>query len=250
MSWLTRKKDFHSDTMTYDQYMRPMRAKWGLIGSLRKKFYAAQKAGDRKRMLEIGDDLAAWRDSEDRLREMIYTVAQYGCPPAVFWPVWLKWWSGVDLTGFWRTSLPNIFKFKGGLKQALKYFDEDQRAFYDTLPEAITVYRGCDRSHLDGVSWTTDFETAVYFQTGGRYGRPPDPIVATATIRKCDIFYCCDSRNEKEIVCKPAQIDKVEKIDAKRVARIMKKRARRQAKAWAVLTKKAEKMRQQKQEAA
>jgi len=72
----------------------------------------------------------------------------------------------------------------------------------------VTVYCGCDREHIDGVAWTTSKKVAGYFATGGRYGRPDDPVIVTGKIKKCspDFFFLRGESGEQEIVCDPKVI--------------------------------------------
>ena len=72
----------------------------------------------------------------------------------------------------------------------------------------MTVYRGCDALLVHGVSWTANRAAAAYFATGGRYGRPRDPVIVTGQIDKwsSDFYYCSEhggDDTEAEIVCSP-----------------------------------------------
>ena len=82
---------------------------------------------------------------------------------------------------------------------------DEAKAMYDSLPDLMTVYRGCDESLKDGVSWTTIRKVAGYFAAGGRYGRPSLPVILTGRIEKYSpyFYYCDDTRSESEIVCSP-----------------------------------------------
>jgi hypothetical protein len=86
----------------------------------------------------------------------------------------------------------------------------EAKARFDSLPDVVTVYRGCDEAFRDGVSWTTDREVAERFAAGGRYGRPSRPVIVTGRIEKYSphFYYCDDTRCESEIVCTPTIVDK------------------------------------------
>ena len=72
------------------------------------------------------------------------------------------------------------------------------------LPELLTVYRGGDRSRIDGgISWTTDREVALGFAGGHRGIRFRSPAIATGTIAKAYIFAAINDRSEQEIICTP-----------------------------------------------
>jgi hypothetical protein len=36
------------------------------------------------------------------------------------------------------------------------FWNNEQKGFYGALPEVVTIYRGCSRERMRGVSWTTD----------------------------------------------------------------------------------------------
>ena len=90
------------------------------------------------------------------------------------------------------------------------FLAEADPEFYDSLPETLTVYRGADRSCIEaGVSWTTDRHVAEGFARGHRLLFNPDPVVATATVRKSEIFAATNGRQESEILCLP-DIERIE----------------------------------------
>jgi len=126
-------------------------------------------------------------------------------PPEIFWPLWLFNWSHIDYCADLHWDVYDVLKRKGS---AQPYLDDDSMARFLALPKMVTVYRGCDREYVDGVAWTTSKKVAGYFATGGRYGRPIDPVIATGKIGKCspDFFFPNGDRNEQEIVCYPKVI--------------------------------------------
>ena len=167
----------------------------------------AKKLGDKDRIVRAAKKLLPRCSSEQRLEWMIRAVADQ--PPEIFWLAWLHHWPHVDYIGEYQRDLPGIFRCHGS---ALPHMSDEARAMFDSLPDVVTVYRGCDEQFKDGVSWTTDREeVAPYFAAGGRYGRPSRPVIVTGHIEKYSphFYYCDDTRDEAEIVCTPT-IDKVE----------------------------------------
>ena len=52
--------------------------------------------------------------------------------------------------------------FKAADKQIL--MDKDEYEAYQMLPNTVDIYRGiASKSNLNGISWTTNFETAKWF---------------------------------------------------------------------------------------
>jgi hypothetical protein len=85
--------------------------------------------------------------------------------------------------------------------------DLEEGDFFYSLPDRITVYRGASRSRIDGaISWTTDIEVAQRFAHGHRGIAVPDPVVATGTINKFDVFLATNERQESEILGLPRDV--------------------------------------------
>jgi hypothetical protein len=67
----------------------------------------------------------------------------------------------------------------------------EDRAFFDSLPDRLTVYRGCAGISIDhaaaGVCWTTKREVAEWFALRTADITKPEPILLSARIAKADI---------------------------------------------------------------
>jgi len=186
-----------------DELARNIRYRAAHVGSRCAELKRAKASSNDERLRKAINDVTILCDSEARLKRLIF--ATHDVKPEIFWPAWFGWWPAVDFSAEFHDILPDLFYSKG---LALPYFNEAQRARYDVLPDEITVYRGCDVSFTEGVSWTTDRKVAEYFAGGGRYGRPDWPVIVTGTIdKRCfNFFFCCDDRNEAEIICRPVEI--------------------------------------------
>jgi hypothetical protein len=131
----------------------------------------------------------------------------------VFWHVLMQEWSRCDASWPVQARLGRLMAQHGRVDHLL-YCIGDNFIFWDELPEKLTVYRGADRSRIEGgISWTTRIETAEFFAAGGRGYRFLDPVIATGVIAKKSVYFVCDDRSESEIVCLP-KITKIERFDA------------------------------------
>ena len=91
------------------------------------------------------------------------------------------------------------------------FMDSDERAAYAALPPRITVWRGCGSvQSAIGLSWTTDRAVAERFAeyaVGGRrryFGMVGTaPLLATANVRKSDVFAVKLGRDEHEVIVLP-----------------------------------------------
>jgi len=101
--------------------------------------------------------------------------------------------------------LSTLRQRKGELSP-IGFMDPADRAFYDALPDRVTVFRGCGRRRVRALPWTTDRECAAYFARGGRFAPPPDPVIACGEIAKTNLFFVSTDREECEVVLDPYSV--------------------------------------------
>jgi hypothetical protein len=148
-------------------------------------------------------------NSDERIAELVPFLAEAGLTDEQFWRIFLAIWPMCDAAYDWNHLLAELFEMHGPCPLGLL----PDREFYDSLPKMLTVYRGADRSCVEeGISWTADRRVAEGFARGHRFIFNPDPVVATATIRKSEIFAAINDRNESEILCLPPDIEWIEAI--------------------------------------
>lgn len=106
-------------------------------------------------------------------------------------------------------SLSDFFReaFKESKMNAMQNMPETCREWFDSLPDIITVYRGCERDRVNALSWTTEKHVAERFALGGRGANLEDPVIATTTVKKSEVFFASNQRNEFEIVHDPTHCD-------------------------------------------
>lgn len=146
--------------------------------------------------------------SEKRVKELISLVDEVGSD--CFWKVFIAVWSMCDSTWSHTPTLCALLEKNG--QAPLDLYDEDHRRFFDNLPTTLTVYRGCDRSRVHGLSWSTDREVAVHFAWGHRGIKASDPVIVTAEFDKSCIFAVCIDRHESEVIGVPSKILAVESL--------------------------------------
>jgi hypothetical protein len=118
-------------------------------------------------------------------------------PSELFWRVFREVWPTCDNTWEHRDALLDLLRFHQPNEFQI---DAGSRAFYEGLPDVIDAYRGCSRSRLYGLSWSTDRAVAASFANGHRAIPVPDPIVAHITIAKPAILAVFTDRGESEIL--------------------------------------------------
>jgi hypothetical protein len=89
---------------------------------------------------------------------------------------------------------------------------EEDKRFFDSLPERIEVWRGTSyRRSIGGLSWTLDHEKAAWFArrfcAGSRV-----PLIAKGTVPKGDVLAYFGERSEQEIVSMRVSIISITQI--------------------------------------
>lgn len=160
---------------------------------------------DAERAKEIGRELALF-SSFERAFPLYMAIGRE--PTAVFWKVVLEWWNACD--GIWhlRHDFLAAFRLRKADLNPYALMGDDDRSFFDGLPERIVVHRGSDRRRVRGLGWTTNKERAAWFAKGGRLGRQRDPVIATASIAKANVFFVSAARKESEVVLDPYAISR------------------------------------------
>jgi hypothetical protein len=163
------------------------------LAKLRKAAYAA--TGDGK--VAAVDHYMLLLNSQERIAELVPLIMNE--TPEIFWQIFISNWSSCGTAWQWQRKLVPIFHRVGQCPP-----DRAGRDCLDGLPDQLTLYRGADRSRIEGaISWTTDKEIARRFARGHRGIRTPDPVIAVAAIAKADIFAATNERKESEVLCLP-----------------------------------------------
>lgn len=151
----------------------------------------------------INQSLHAGVPRLDRVKHLCNAVD--GQPAEVFWTVFHALWSGcegthqADVHG-WITRLLRTHRSY----PAYGYMDAGQRAFFDALPDMITIYRGCDIQLVRRVSWSTDIGVAEFFARRGRC--TSRDVIATAFMPKEAVFTVSIDRKESEVIIDPRRL--------------------------------------------
>ncbi len=111
--------------------------------------------------VEFADATCSFADSLDR-GELLLRFSTV-LTPSDFMQLFFEQWPRIEIADFiYKKLKPVLSRFK--CAQAMERFasNESLDAYY-ALPEKLTVYRGCSSSTKDGLSWTTDLDTAKTF---------------------------------------------------------------------------------------
>ena len=107
-------------------------------------------------------------------------------------------WSTTDNVWEHTEALRDYFSESTPAHKLLMMTDEEL-AVYHSLPEKVTVYRGCGELNKDGLSWTLSEQIAKGFTDLNRY-KTRNAIVIKKTIAKSLIVAVKLDRQEQEII--------------------------------------------------
>lgn len=154
------------------------------------------------RVKQLFHDLAIY-DSQNRAAPLLSALERQ--PINVFWPILMANWSSCDRMAAQKTGLLRIMTEANKYSPSRPYLSEKAREWFDSLPDPITVYRGCSKWAVRGLSWTTDKEIAEGFSRGHRYIMTLFPVLAQAKIPKSAVFFAA-AGGESEIVLNPRRL--------------------------------------------
>jgi len=133
-------------------------------------------------------------DSQNRLDVMLNMLPYE--PDQIFWSVFAEGWSACDDTWDMKGRL------LGELRRRNKNGSPWRKDWFDSLPDEFKIYRGGNLERSRGLSWTINPDVAASFAQGHRGTRVPDPVIASATIKKKSraILFATNDRDEQELL--------------------------------------------------
>jgi hypothetical protein len=191
--------------MNDTDFLRAARRRWR--SRLAEQRHACLMAAEADYAEAVSDYLSLL-SSERRAPEMVALLER--ASPESYWKVFLTHWPNCDDTSALKGQLLSQLQRAASAATPIQHYSDEQRAFFESLPQVVTVYRGCSRQRIAGISWTTEAEIAIQFAHGHRQIPVPDPVIVTAEIDKNDILAVFTDRSENEIICTPSRILKIE----------------------------------------
>ncbi len=126
--------------------------------------------------------------------------------------------------GQWFDCCDGCYRIKKDLSRILMQYKDlteqnkwacSEAAFsvWQSLPDELTVYRGCYKNNKNGLSWTLDKNIALRFPTLNRYRQQGQALLVTGKVKKTDGILFLE-RNESEILSSRVKVLGVEPISA------------------------------------
>lgn len=114
-------------------------------------------------------------------------------------------WTCCDNIYEHQEQLSDIFSLIEPHEARLYMMSDEDKALFDSLPDYITIFRGCSAINMSGMSWSLSREIAEKIPTLNRY-KPPQNypvIIMESVISKHDILSIKTDRQEQEVVLYP-----------------------------------------------
>ncbi|WP_377512833.1 hypothetical protein [Octadecabacter sp. R77987] len=162
------------------------------------------------RPTEASDALfSVGHSSQDRIWHMLGVLKRLDGSDADKVGFFKEHWSSTDDTYQYGGTVLYELKNLSSSEHFWSHLVDDEKAWMSSLGHRFTVYRGCDESRVDGVSWTTDRNVAESFAFGHRSIRNPSPVIVSAECHKCNVLLAVNDRDEFEVIVDPSMLENI-----------------------------------------
>jgi hypothetical protein len=102
----------------------------------------------------------------------------------------------MDSENIWQNLYTWIRLLQSERPGRCHFMNDEERAVLESLPEKVTVYRGCTRRNANGISYTLSREKAEWF--AHRFGQTG--YVKQVIVSKHEIYAYLNGRKEQEVI--------------------------------------------------
>jgi len=121
-----------------------------------------------------------------------------------FWLILGDMWESCDDIARHRTRLERLLRARSRRWPIPEAMTSAELAHWQALPNAVTVWRGCYRENMNGLSWSLNRDVAAGFPLLNRYRREGRlPLLLEGRLRKAKIAFVKLERGESEVVTLP-----------------------------------------------
>lgn len=154
------------------------------------------------------------RNSYDRLPTLIDISPQMN--PEEWFSVLGEIWEVCDNISYHVPDLCSLTPFLQLVLTPLAWRDHmmktNERVALAALPDRVTIYRGCYKHNMDGMSWSLDQQVAAGFPRMNRYRSKGQPLLIKATIARDRILAFKNGRQEQEIIAWLPTVEAVNRL--------------------------------------
>ena len=134
-------------------------------------------------------------------------------PDEEYWPQIRDAWHLYKHPEMHHSYFNKLF-FAGRPNREKYIMTPNAKELYDSLPDVVTVYRGCWEGCEDGLSYSLRKDVATYFAFRG-IGFPGGHRIITAEVKKKDIIMVLDADLEQEVLASKVKILDIAEVNQK-----------------------------------
>jgi hypothetical protein len=113
-----------------------------------------------------------------------------------YWRLFAQVWTDTENQWQNKSAMKRLLNSKRKNREAM--MNEEEQSYMRTLPESVTIYRGCRKDlNENGMSWTLNREKAEFFANRFQH---EDGKILEATVNKKEIYAVFLGRKEFEVV--------------------------------------------------
>jgi hypothetical protein len=149
--------------------------------------------------------LFRWSDSFTRLPEILALAETQQLTRSQWLQLLGENWSSCDNIGLHLQALRQQLPPLGPVVEMMT---AAELAYWQQLPDEITIYRGCGQINTDGACWSLSREVASGFPSLNRY-QQSEALLVVATVRRENVLAVKLDRDEAEIItlrAKPLEV--------------------------------------------
>lgn len=122
-----------------------------------------------------------------------------------FYPLFVEVWVNVENNDVYLKTIDQLIRKRGvTAEKVMPHLSSEDRRIWASLPDEFTVWRGTSLEDPYGdYSWTTDQDKARWF---AERTFNSTPAIATGTVRKKDVLFVTNSRNEHEVAVRTPKV--------------------------------------------
>lgn len=144
------------------------------------------------------DHVMLWIQKPYKFEWLLKLATEYGVEGEELAKLFGDEWAMIENSFQCHDEISELIEWHDLWQHRESMMDERELDVYRSLPDELTIYRGCREEGKLGYSWTMDRDTALMFAR--RFPNDSKRYILTATIHKSEVLMYQAGRSEAEIV--------------------------------------------------
>src|SRR5262249_7330737 len=176
-------------------FFQHLATSWIQLFRMTDTYFSAYSTADERLLM-----CDSYSRAEKLVREMYFEPS-----PREQIALFLQWGNICDAPWAYRGNYASILREAVAQVPLVDVLEKPDREWFDSLPDEISIYRGCTKGLERGLHWSTDIEVAKGFAIGKRCINP-QPRLVSARIPKRHVLGVFTNRSESEIAVDPRRL--------------------------------------------